>query len=138
MFEGAAVGVHSPSSKIDTIVPKKTEITDEVDAGDIQKLYDQRKDSFMAMQLRHAEARLLRKTNRNLNIRKICIVGNGRAGKTSLLSVLRGLNFNADEKSTCGIDTCMVHVQEELWSENDGSGSAVDSYEKKMVAVLME
>eukprot|EP01044_Picomonas_judraskeda_P036279 COSAG03_NODE_15938_length_416_cov_0.804416_1_plen_78_part_01 len=56
------------------------------------------------------QERLLRKTERQLNTCKVCFVGDGCVGKTSLLTVLRGLKFDDEQQSTCGMQTCTVDV----------------------------
>ena len=44
------------------------------------------------------------------NMCKVVVVGDGRAGKTSLLRRFRGEEFREDEESTCGVDSCTVEL----------------------------
>jgi hypothetical protein len=78
---------------------------------------------------------LLREAQRQLNTCKVIVVGDGRVGKTSLLRRLRGEDFDEDEQSTEGVDSCVVEVREECWAPASAGGGGV-SYEEKLAGTL--
>ena len=82
--------------------------------------------------MKGSEASLLRVT-RQLNMCKV-VVGDGRAGKTSLLRVLRGDKFNHLEKSTCGVQKCSVECSAETWKPRKADDGGEDGlgFESKL------
>jgi hypothetical protein len=87
---------------------------------------------------RHAESTALPPVDENdvlrsvcrLNISKVSVGGSGRAGKTSLLRVIRGEIFRLNEESTRGLAACTVDVREETWSTSGGELAAATYQEK--------
>ena len=99
--------------------------------GDVELL----KSAQAQLMYEQEQSELLRTAKRQLNTCKLGVVGDGRVGKTSLLTVLRGLDFNDEEESTCGVDTCTIDVREEAWFTNE---SGADSFEEKMAGALIQ
>eukprot|EP01046_Picozoa_sp_COSAG06_P045782 COSAG06_NODE_6383_length_2956_cov_29.742387_2_plen_832_part_01 len=60
------------------------------------------------------ETLLLKSAPRRMEHSVVAVIGNGRVGKTCLIRALQGQPFDADCKSTEGIDTCQIDAQ--TWS----------------------